>query len=123
MRNRGKFMQEGNQLTLEDEILNLTTQLEEKELIIKSTKEYLLALESENKRINRDYNNYKRESNAKIKNLKKNNKKLKKNNKKADKKIEKMQIKNKELKNEISIIKSTFSWKITRPLRWLKEKF
>ena len=123
MWNRGKFMQEDTQSTLEDEILNLTTQLEEKDLIIKSTKEYLLALESENKRINRDYNNYKRESVVKIKNLKKDNKKLKNNNKKINKKLKKIQKKNKELKNEISLIKSTFSWKITRPLRWLKEKF
>ena len=121
--NRSKFMQNDNQSVLENQVLNLNAQLEEKDQIIKSTKEYLLALESENKRINRDYNNYKRESVVKIKNLKKDNKKLKNNNNKINKKLKKIQEKNKELNKEISIIKSTFSWKITKPLRWFKRLF
>ncbi len=69
-----------------DEIIDdLKSQLDEKEFIINTTKEYLFVLEYELENKNKE-----------IRSLKK-------------------------YKKENQLLKSTFSWKITKPLRWIKK--
>ncbi len=116
-------MQNYNQLELEDKNKKLNEMLEEKEKIIQSTKEYLFVLEVENQKINDNFNEYKRSSKKEIKKLKKDYKKINKLKNKYEKKIKKQENTINKLKMEIDMIKSTFSWKITKPLRWIKRFF
>ena len=93
--------------TYESEIKKLNSELHEKEIIAEKTKEYLFILdnqlnvkEKQIKRLTEDYN-------KQINKLKKEANTLKKENKK--------------LSNEIEILKSTVSWKATKPLRKVKK--
>jgi chromosome segregation ATPase len=103
-------------LELEEKIENLNSDLNEKNFILNQTKEYLFLLQSENEKLNKIKNEYSEELN-----------KFNKLNKDYENRIKVLENKNATLKHdnenlekEINIMKSTVSWKITKPLRWLK---
>lgn len=126
-------------LYLENEIKRLNSDLDKQNDVVEKTKEYLFILEYENVKkqdklysVEKDYINKLNEQvaihNDEIKEQKKKNDKLiidlKKN---YENKINRLEKDNKKLhkeisqrKNEIFMLKSTFSWKITKPLRKLK---
>ena len=126
-------------LYMENEIKRLNSDLDKQNDVVEKTKEYLFILEYENAKkqdklysVEKDYINKLNEQvaihNDEIKEQKKKNDKLiidlKKN---YENKINRLEKDNKKLheeisqrKNEISMLKSTFSWKITKPLRKLK---
>lgn len=126
-------------LYMENEIKRLNSDLDKQNDVVEKTKEYLFILEYENAKkqdklysVEKDYINKLNEQvaihNDEIKEQKKKNDKLiidlKKN---YENKINRLEKDNKKLhkeisqrKNEIFMLKSTFSWKITKPLRKLK---
>lgn len=77
----------------------------EQEKIIKQTKEFLFILENQNERNKIEIAS------------------LKKQLKLKDKQFNELKNSNKKLSNENKAIKSTISWKITKPLRWFKKLF
>ncbi len=79
--------------------------LREQEKIIKQTKEFLFILENQNERNKIEIAS------------------LKKQLKLKDKQINELNNSNKKLSNENKAIKSTISWKITKPLRWFKKLY
>lgn len=102
--------------TYESEIKELKSQLDEKDVIAEKTKEYLFVLENQihekdqwiNTLTDKCSNLEKsKSSNNEINNLKNEISSLKKQNK--------------QLSDELRIMKSTVSWKITKPLRKLKK--
>lgn len=126
-------------LYLENEIKRLNSDLDKQNDVVEKTKEYLFILEYENAKkqdklysVEKDYINKLNEQvaihNDEIKEQKKKNDKLITDLKKNyENKINRLEKDNKKLheeisqrKNEISMLKSTFSWKITKPLRKLK---
>ena len=123
----------------ENEIKRLNSDLDKQNDVVEKTKEYLFILEYENAKkqdklysVEKDYINKLNEQvaihNDEIKEQKKKNDKLITDLKKNyENKINRLEKDNKKLheeisqrKNEISMLKSTFSWKITKPLRKLK---
>ena len=126
-------------LDMENEIKRLNSDLDKQNDVVEKTKEYLFILEYENAKkqdklysVEKDYINKLNEQvtihNDEIKEQKKKNDKLITDLKKNyENKINRLEKDNKKLheeisqrKNEISMLKSTFSWKITKPLRKLK---
>lgn len=126
-------------LYMENEIKRLNSDLDKQNDVVEKTKEYLFILEYENAKkqdklysVEKDYINKLNEQvaihNDEIKEQKKKNDKLITDLKKNyENKINRLEKDNKKLheeisqrKNEISMLKSTFSWKITKPLRKLK---
>lgn len=90
---------------MNDDIMNDDLKFKEQEKIINKTKEFLFILENQNE-LNK----------KKIESL---NKQLEAKNKQ----IKELKKSNNNLLKENKTIKSTFSWKITKPLRWLKNLF
>ena len=126
-------------LYMENEIKRLNSDLDKQNDVVEKTKEYLFILEYENAKkqdklysVEKDYiiklNEQVAIHNDEIKEQKKKNDKLITDLKKNyENKINRLEKDNKKLheeisqrKNEISMLKSTFSWKITKPLRKLK---
>ena len=126
-------------LYMENEIKRLNSDLDKQNDVVEKTKEYLFILEYENAKkqdklysVEKDYINKLNEQVAIhndeiIEQKKKNDKLITDLKKNYENKINRLEKDNKKLheeisqrKNEISMLKSTFSWKITKPLRKLK---
>ena len=95
------------------EIEKLENQLKEKEIIAEKNKEYLFVLEHQMKVKNERIDGLTYKCNK----LEKENKQVK--NLKNE--INSLKNKNNQLSNELKIMKSTVSWKITKPIRKIKK--
>ena len=85
--------------------MNDDSKYKEQEKVIKQTKEFLFILENQNELKNNEIKSLKKQLNSK------------------NQQIMELKKSNNDLLKENEIIKSTISWKITKPLRRLKNLF